>query len=151
MVTVNSQPLAITIAYLETLGYNQNKAKIVAQTVLEKIKELCIINTKQSVSENYTQNDFIMLLDSFLFLEAKKIFIHDKLKDYELLAFFKFYFILNQVAEYYDFSTELKQDFFFVKDFNLEIIPEYKVSQMRPQKLSSIFNLRKLFSKVLKK
>ncbi len=126
----------IVRAYLQSIGYCLENAEQVAPNVLRCLEE----------GDFLEDRDTIQALEEMFLTKAKQLIVNDKLEDAEKLALFKVYFILNKTALKYDFVSDLVREDFLLENFNLENIPEYRISQMKPQGVTSVFSLKNVFN-----
>ncbi|MFV0627429.1 MAG: hypothetical protein ACK5N8_08810 [Alphaproteobacteria bacterium] len=126
MVTIKIQSATDIIkAYLQSLNYEEKEAEKAAKNLLESLKK-----------KFKPDDDIIKIVDTFLLKKAKKVIKNKKLNNEQILAYFKTKFIMEGSAEKYDFKEELSENFAeTMNNSGLEIVPEYHLSQMLPQKI----------------
>lgn len=145
MVAIKIQSASdIVKAYLKGLNYDEKAAEKATKNILENLGK-----------KFKPDDDVTKILDDFLLKKAKKVIKNKNLNNEQILAYFKTRFIMENGAEKYDFKDEMKDSFLEeLAQKGLEVIPEYHLSQMLPQKIESTSAksiLKNLFKKNKKK
>ena len=140
MVTIKIQSASDIIkAYLKGLNYDEKAAEKATKNILENIGK-----------KFKPDDDVTKILDDFLLKKAKKIIKNKKLNNEQILAYFKTKFIMENGAEKYDFKEEMNDSFLEeLGQKGLEIVPEYHLSQMLPQKIEPT-SAKSILSKAVK-
>ncbi|MDD4556609.1 MAG: hypothetical protein PHE89_04710 [Alphaproteobacteria bacterium] len=130
----------IVKAYLQSLNYEEKEAEKAAKNLLENINK-----------KFKPEDDIIKIVDTFLLKKAKKIIKNKKMTDEQILAYFKTKFIMENGAEKCDFKGNFSETLTsLMNNSGLEIVPEYHLSQMLPQKIEPS-SPKKMIAQAVKK
>ncbi len=129
-------------AYLENLDFLGKELETAQDEMLKKWE---VSSQKQEIS---------VFLDGIILEKAKKVFAGGKLSDEQLIARYKYGFLLSESKnKYKNFNLGKEEETFaaLLKDLMFATTPDYRFAEMKPQKIEAPQSfLSKIFHKCKK-